>query len=120
MGISTAFQKHVVVTFQASLKPWRVGEFTINVHISNDFELFNLDPFARERFAQFDVGFYRLSSMSDRDKWWCLEPVTSESQFDEYWRPSSYDDDSLVVQEALADVRSDLEKYLLRRGGFVI
>lgn len=123
VGISSRFGKHVVVNFQHSPKPWQIGEFTINIDISERYEASeNNDYGSSDGYGSFSEGFYRLAStLFNKDKWWCLKPTSLARDNDliTYWRPSSYDSDETVINEAVADVCNLLEEHVFRKGGFM-
>lgn len=109
-------KKCVLVNLQPSQKAWELGQFTVNVQISDVVECV---PHLRHRLAEFralENGQYRLNSVAEgRDKWWCLLPPVkgqSTDQWLEYWRPSGYGDQDTVFVQTAENVRADLEKYL--------
>jgi hypothetical protein len=123
LGVSPHFGKHVIVNFQHSPKAWEVGEFTINAHISSEFA-----PTTRfsawTGFETFEDGMYRLAHVTTGiDRWWCLrekdpEYLPRDNAHGQYWEPSSYQSEDQVISEAIADVRSFLNRHLLQHAGF--
>jgi len=113
VGSRNRLSKHVFVNFQHNSKPWGVGEFTVNIVLSD-----RLGPPSRQVAFGEDLqrgsdGVYRLGSIvHGRDKWWCL--LATDNLHGITWRATSYADQSQVFQEALADVTSDVEGFLKR------
>ncbi|MFZ6781314.1 hypothetical protein ACO0LD_31140 [Undibacterium sp. Ji83W] len=122
LGLHHKLEKHILINFQPSNKSWQVGEFTINIHISEKFEpTSNFHPKGGE-FERFADGFYRYPSVINRDKWWCLNCTSLDSSLQsliDYWRPSSYEVEDIIIQEAVQDVCLTLENGLLDRLGFL-
>ncbi len=119
LGISPSFGKHVILNFQHSNKPWSVGLFTINVHISEKFEITSQFNLGQDEYKNFDDGTYRLPVAVDEDKWWSLKKLDREVIFGKQWNASSYDSDEIVIQEAVKDVCLFLEESLFRKAGFI-
>jgi hypothetical protein len=123
-GESPTFAKHVFVNLQHSPKPWEAGAFTVNVLFTTEYGVPRQWHRSEEEFERFDEGRYRLASVTGpRDVWWCLlprkngEPWQSD-KYIEYWVPSDFADDPLVVSECSDSVRRFLRDRLLVRGGF--
>ena len=125
LGISPTFGKHVIVTFQHSPKPWQVGEFAINVHISKDYAPASENWMRwQDRYASFEDGFYRLARGAGLpDLWWCLCPATGDAPRDTsnggYWEPNSYEDQEAVIRQAVLEVCGFIEVHLLRKAGYL-
>ena len=122
-GVSPMYGKHVIITFQHAPKSWDVGQFSINVHISEVFA-----PAAdnwnrwKDRYTTFGDGFYRLATAAGLpDLWWCLLPDAENRPRDtstgHLWEPDSYDDPAAVIQQAVREVCQFLEAHLLRKAG---
>ncbi|WP_162042537.1 hypothetical protein [Undibacterium sp. YM2] len=122
LGLHPNLGKHILIVFQASNKSWQVGEFAINIHISEKFEpTSNFHPKEGE-FEQFTDGYYRFPSVIGRDKWWCLNPTSLDSPLQsliDYWRPGSYEVEDIIIQEAVRDVCLTLESGFLDRLGLL-
>ncbi len=97
---------------------WRVGEFTINVHISSKYEPTSNFEVWKEDYDVFSDGYYRLPVALGEDKWWCLNPTSLESTLS-YWRPSSYESEEVIINEAIDDVCLMLENGLFKKAGFI-
>lgn len=117
-GLSPQLGMHVFVNFQHSSKSWQVGRFTINIILSRNEDApegWN-GPFAPNDGISFTEGSYRISGVLGRrnDKWWHLKadgpPVISEA-----WRPTSYDDETVLTQAAV-DVTHDVREVLAKFG----
>ena len=99
--------------------------FTVNVAIAAEFGLPGRWNVPSAGFHSFEEGFYRLGTATGpRDVWWCLAPndqgVAREStKLFEYWNPSTFDDESVVLTECSLSVRSFLVERLFVKGGFV-
>jgi hypothetical protein len=106
-GRSRFSGQHVHLYFQHSCKAWEVGRFTINVVLSLD----EHDPqmgIPKSSDTHFGDGYHRIGFLvGSKDKWWHLkqddEPILTEC-----WRPSSYDDESLLLWQAVNDVTHDV------------
>lgn len=118
-GPSSRLRMHVFVRFQHSPMAWEVGQFTINMILSKREgapEGWG-GPFAPGDGASFTEGSYRISGVLGRpgDKWWHLKqndsPIVTEA-----WRPTSYDDQEIVLVEAAADVTRDVREALAKLG----
>lgn len=109
-------KKCVFLNLQPSQKAWEVGQFTVNVQVSDKAESVPHSRLSLAEFQALENGQYRLNSVAaGRDKWWCLLPPgrgvrTSEGL--EYWRAPRYDNDDVVFHQAFEDVRTDLETHL--------
>jgi hypothetical protein len=109
---------HVFVNFQHSSKSWEVGRFTINIILSKreDAPEGCGGPCAPNDGVSFTEGSYRINGVLGRryDKWWHLKaddaPIISEA-----WRPTSYDDETVLI-EAAADVTRDVCEVLAKFG----
>jgi len=132
LGVSPIYQKHVILKFYHSPKPWRVGEVAVFVHISTDYAVAKNWDGRSEDFELFNDGYYNIPMIKTanshilRTKYWCLKPVSTsgitDSDSDEYrefWRPTSYDSDETVINETIADVCAMLEDCLFRKAGFI-
>jgi hypothetical protein len=128
-GVSPRYGKHVIVDFQHSAKAWNVGQFTINVHISEELAPTGNWTALSRTFATFEDGFYRLPDcVEDRERWWCLRADegnawTGRRKDDrtlQYWEPDSYADPQQVFAQAADDVARYLETHLFRKAGFVV
>ena len=123
LGVSPKYNRHVVVNFQHSPKPWEVGQFTVNVHISQELRLTeNYTPQDGD-WEAFRDGYHRLY-VAGRGKWWCLKPPESSepsesSRYTEHWRPPSYDSEEVTIQAVLDDVCCTLDEEVFERGGFI-
>jgi hypothetical protein len=126
IGISPIYRKHVTISFQHSSKAWEIGELTINVNIGAEYGSVAADNFNRwrERFKTFGDGFYRLAAAAEvGDKWWCLCPrnpsySSRDNSRGNYWEPSSYDSEDVVLQECVVAVAAFLDEHLFKKGGF--
>jgi hypothetical protein len=132
LGVSPIYQKHVILSFSHSTKPWRVGEVGVSVHISTDYAIAKNWNGRLEDFELFNDGLYTIPKVQTanshilRIKYWCLKPTSTSritdsvsDDYTEYWRPSSYDDDEIVINETIADVCAMLEQSLFRKAGFI-
>jgi hypothetical protein len=117
-GLSPRLGMHVFVNFQHSSMAWQVGQFTINVILSKRAgapEGWG-GPLAPDDGVSFTEGSYRIGGVLGRhkDKWWHLKqddpPIITEA-----WRPTSYDDE-IVLIEAAADVTRDVREALAKLG----
>jgi len=106
---------HVFLWFQHSDKPWRVGQFTINVILSADqcSPLRGRDPPTEGLAAQSGEGSYRIGHvLIGKDKWWYLKdypPDPLAPRLKAEWRPTTYADFDRLIREAVADVSRDVE-----------
>jgi hypothetical protein len=107
VGVARPSGLHVFLHFQHSNKAWEVGQFTINVILTQD----DNNPEHREPRGQWGTqleGSHRIGFFLGRkDKWWHLRDdapaiVTQE------WRPTSYADLEVVLREAVDDVSRDV------------
>jgi hypothetical protein len=124
-GISPRFGKHTLIQLQHSPKPWSVGEFCLNVHLSTELAPTKNWLGAPDSYALFEDGYYRLSTVvQGKDIWWCLAPKRDEysmrsgSRTTAYWEPSSYDDQAVAFAEAAVAVGNYLEEHVFSHGGF--
>ncbi len=119
LGISPIYKKHVIINFQHSNKPWEIGLFTINLHISTQFEVTSHFNLGRDEYINFQDGLYRLPLAVGDGKWWQLKPLDNEAIFGVHWKPSTYTSEDIVIQEAVKDVCLFLEESLFRKAGFI-
>jgi hypothetical protein len=137
VGRSPANGKHFILDFQHNPKSWAAGQFTINVHISTEFKP-TANFTALTGYENAEDGFYRLgANCLGYDKWWCLrdrdrsiddvmastlasfDPAAEDlSFFKGKWRPTSFTDDSKVIEEAIDDVISVLNEHVFHRFSF--
>jgi hypothetical protein len=120
LGLSPRYNKHVIINFLHESKPWRIGQFSIYIHISTQYQLTeNFSPWS-ENFESFCDGlYYAPPLLIGKGKYWCLKPTTrSDDGYTIYWKPSSYDSDEVVIKEAIADVCVLLEQ-LFNKAGFM-
>lgn len=120
LGVSPNYNKHVIINFLHESKPWRVGQFSVYVHISNEYKLVDsFDP-RYEEFDRFGDGLFNISiAFTGRNRTWCLNPTDrTDDNLWTYWQPTSYDSDEVVIKEAIADVCVLLEKLFVK-GGFM-
>jgi hypothetical protein len=120
-GFSSRLGMHVFVHFDHSPKAWEVGQFIVDLILSRREGApegrGGGGPFAPDDGRSFTEGRYRLCSVlgQRRDKWWHLKqddpPILGQA-----WRPTSYDDEQLVIAEAIADVTRDLREALIKLG----
>jgi hypothetical protein len=119
-GIPRPLGMHIFVNFQHSSKAWEVGEFTINVILSN--RKGPPEGFGWLRApegADLYEGSHRIGRLvGGKDKWWHLKRYRRPPIGIEVWRPSSYDDYDAVLHEAIADVTRDLSAVLRKLGFF--
>ena len=117
-GTSPSCGLHVFLHFQHSLKAYEVGQFTVNVWLSR--RLGPPEPPA-EPVTPSDSsavpGRYRIGWLCGygKDKWWHLKKDRAP-KYIEAWRPSSYEDQNMVIQEAVADVSHDVKAVLSNLG----
>lgn len=62
-----------------------------------------------------------LPSALNKDEWWFLKANEHDltNELVEYWRPTGYDSDAVVIQEAMDDVCRTLETHLFKKGGYI-
>ena len=105
VGKANRFNRHVFLNFQHSSKAWSVGAFTVNVAISS--QMGAPTKWMATSLEPDPDGFHRLGSLVyDDDKWWRLRP--GEGYFPRVWRPVSYEDSKVVVDEAVKDLSHDV------------
>lgn len=115
-GLSSSLRMHVFISFQHSSKAWQVGQFTVNIILSNRLGLpmEHGGPFAPDDGVSFVEGSYRIGSLLGRkDKWWHLSD-NEPSMVIEAWRALSYSSRDTVIAEAIADVTRDVRAVLSR------
>jgi hypothetical protein len=119
-GIARPLRMHTFLNFQHSSKAWEVGEFTINVILSN-----HKGPpegfgwLRAPEGAELYEGSHRIGRLvGGKDKWWHLKRYRRPPIGIEAWRPSTYDDYDAVLREAVADVTRDVGA-VLRKLGFL-
>lgn len=118
-GTAQPLGLHVYVNFQHSTNSWQVGQFTINMILSQREGPPGrwAGPFAPDDLASLTEGSYRISGILGRkgDKWWDLKgdgsPITSAT-----WCATCYDDSDVVLRAAVADVTGDVQAALQRLG----
>ena len=138
LGRSPSNGKHVLVHVQPNPKPWKAGQFTINVNVSAEYgpaKGFS----AAGSYLDGEEGFYRLGvSCLGGDRWWCLEdrdrsldatfstevaafdPLQEDARFFKgNWRAPDYSDDDRVIDAAVADVMQVLERHVFQHFGWV-
>lgn len=102
-GFSARHDLYVFINFQHSSKAWEVGRFTINLILSKherEPETWG-GPFAPEDGKSFAEGSYRISGVLGQhpEKWWHLKkdrrPIITQA-----WRPTSYDDNAVVLNDS--------------------
>ena len=125
LGVSPNYNKHVIINFQHSPKPWGVGEFTVNVHISTELSVTENWTASSENYEQFNDGYYRLASVTGhQDRWWCLraaDPIYKpRNVLRPYWEPSSYESQDVVFNEAIEDISRFLEDTLFKKAGYLL
>jgi len=110
-GMSRYSGQHVYFNFQHSCKAWEVGSFTINVVLS----LVKDSPQMKhpdQPASHFGDGYHRIGHLiGTKDKWWHLKQDQDDilsPKFIESWRPSSYENEDLVIDEAVSDVTRDV------------
>jgi hypothetical protein len=128
-GRSSESGLHVFIHFQHSPKAWQVGQFTINIVLSNregaPEAWAEVSPPADEKSGaerrkmheSFRAeGDYRIGPLLGRkDKWWHLKR-DADSIATEAWRPTSYENPELVIAEAITDVIRDLRSVFQKLG----
>ena len=124
---------HVFVVFQASVRPWSVGQFTANVIVAwsrDEPSRMARLPAKLEDFDRGREGRHRLGKLvHGRDKWWHLAPYQEPTRATLpglprpalhkpppwiEWVPSSYTEQVLVIAEAVDDVTADVRRFLPR------
>ena len=109
-GSSNRLGKHLFIAFQHNSMPWAVGEFTVNVIVSNRLGAPSLLGPGLD-LAGGAEGNYRLGQeLHGKDKWWCLLPTDNVHGL--VWKARSYEDQAAVFQAALADVTADVRAFL--------
>ena len=126
LGVSPKYQKHVILNFSHSPKPWSVGEFTVDVHISTEYKVTDNWDAPLNQYESFADGLFNIPNEKVADshivktKVWCLKPTSSVSgNYTEYWRPTSYDNEESVINDVIVDVCAMLEQVLFRKAGFI-
>lgn len=110
-GIIEQTSQPLFVNLQNSWKPGDSHNFTVNVLLSEDADVLRGFGGIRADFVRGKPGSYRLGTVvHERDKWWSLRPDFASFSF--VWHASSYDDETTVFEEAIADVTGDLERML--------
>jgi hypothetical protein len=124
---------HIFLAFQASVRPWSAGHFTVNVIVASSRDepsrIARL-PAKLEDFDQGREGRHRLGKLvHGRDKWWHLAPYQEPARAPLpglrrprlhkpppwiEWVPSSHTEEVLVIAEAVDDVTADVRRVLLR------
>jgi len=106
-GMSRFSGQHVYLYFQHSCKAWEVGRFTINVVLTLDEE----DPkmsIPKDSDSNFGDGYHRIGFLvGSKDKWWHLRQ-DQDSVLTDSWRPSTYENEELVICQAVDDVTRDV------------
>ena len=124
--------RRLLVNLQPSSKAWEVGQFTVNLLVSeSDGPPTPIEPPGR-RFDHGDVGRYRIGRLTDahKDKWWCLEPepewtvkltgrLDAGSRLFARFRPASYEDEAKVFDEVADDLTRDVRHVLARAARWV-
>lgn len=137
LGRSPKNGKFIVLNFQHHPKAWGTGQFTVNVHISTE-----LVPTKRlaatSGYQDAEDGYYRLApECVGYDKWWCLidrdrsedddmsefdsafDPTEADREFFENkWRPTAFDSEEVVIQQAVTDVLAMVDLGVVQRFGF--
>lgn len=118
LGVSPKYHKHVVINFLHESKPWRVGQFSIYIHISTQYQLAEDFSPRTEKFESFGDGlYYAPPLLIGMGKYWCLSPTThSDDGYTIYWKPTSYDSEEVVIKEAIADVCILLDQLFIKAG----
>lgn len=118
-GIADSLGMHVYVNFQHSSKAWQVGNFTINIFLSKREgapEGYG-GPFPPGDGVSFTEGSYRIGPLlGGKDKWWQLKVDSGHVGMEHWWRASSYDDQDMVLSEAVRDVTHDVRAALTKIG----
>jgi len=118
LGVSPKYNKHVIIKFLHENKPWRIGQVTISIHISTDFEKPSFLDVPDKEFEMFNNGRFSLPiGLTGKNKYWCLKPTTRiDDDYTIYWKPTSYESDEIVINEAIADVCALLEQLFIKAG----
>jgi hypothetical protein len=121
VGMAPPSGLHVFVRFNASEKPWQVGQFQIGFLLSKQLEYpwkwaFPKPP---EDPSLFTEGFYYLIHEYNGKHWlgkvWHLLDDQA-SVAEALWFASSYADPAVVFSEAISDVTQEVTKALHRLG----
>jgi hypothetical protein len=105
--------RHVFLWVQSSVK--RPGEFTVNLALCEAIDVPAQIPRFKASFGDRLPGVYRVGELvHGSDKWWCLAqgPVSHGLR----WQASSYRDQAVVFDEAIADVTADVTAALEKLG----
>jgi hypothetical protein len=119
--------------FSIQFSKIRIGEFTLDVSISNDKEHSILERKGKQDLSELKIGTYRIGSFFEKkDYWWMLVDVDRESyrlfesigavgsdllklgeQKQNRWQPSSFElPPDQIINEAIADVNKKLRLYV--------
>ncbi|SMC20174.1 hypothetical protein SAMN02745857_00847 [Andreprevotia lacus DSM 23236] len=121
LGISPVFGRHVILNFHHAQQPWRFGMFTIFAHISDEYNVAKSFDTFEEEYEQFLEGMYDLPNVAlGKEKYWLLKelPDEKEDRLTELWCAENYENEAVVLEEAVKDVSTLLERTLFLKGGF--
>jgi hypothetical protein len=117
-GWSPKLGLNVFINFQHSTKAWQVGQFTINLVLSQTMGApkHQGGPVVPENESGFTEGLYRIGSiLGGKDKWWHLKDDET-NLVTLAWRPKSYAAYEAILAEAVADVTRDVRLALEKLG----
>ena len=117
--------------FSIQFSKIRVGEFTLDVSVSNDKEHSILERRGKQDLSELKIGTYRIGSFFEKkDYWWALVDVDAEGHrlFESIggvgsdlpklneqnrWQPNSFKlPPDQIINEAIADVNEKLRLYV--------
>jgi hypothetical protein len=108
-GTGNPFEVHVFLNLQQNSKSWNIGQFTLNVLLSEGFGPPKQRLSQTAEFQNGREGTYRAGSvLYAYDKWWCLLPADEDRR--RRWRPTIFDDEAVVFREVTADLTADAMK----------